>query len=223
MKPEKSAIESWEDAYLRFETPAEEIAKFQKRLNGFHQSNWPRESSVVELFCGSGNGLVALENLGFTDITGIDISASLLSKYGGTAKTIVADCRDIPVPDSSVDIAIVQGGLHHLEGLKTDFPRTLEEVSRILKPGGRFVVVEPWMTLFLWFIHFVTLDFKAFNGLYSKFSAFHDMVRLEEETYIPWLANPAWIRTEFSRVFAREKETIGWGKLSAIYRTRLTT
>jgi ubiquinone/menaquinone biosynthesis C-methylase UbiE len=220
MAAEPSTVSAWEDAYIRFETPAEEIAKFQKRLNRFNQQAWARDTQIVELFCGSGRGLVALESLGFKNLTGIDISPRLLQQYEGCGKTITADCRSIPLPDNKFDIAIVQGGLHHLQTLKKDLPTSLKEVNRILKPGGRFYVVEPWLTPFLKFVHFVTLDFRLFNRISGKFSAFHDMVRLEEDTYIPWLSSPNWIKAEFLQVFDAESVKIGWGKLSATYRTR---
>ena len=56
----------WESAYLRFETPEEEIGKFIGRLNRLGAAQWPRGTEIVELFCGRGNGLIALERLGFT-------------------------------------------------------------------------------------------------------------------------------------------------------------
>lgn len=223
MAADLTTVSAWEDAYLRFETPAAEIAKFQKRLNGFQQNKWPRDAKIVELFCGSGQGLVALESLGFENLTGIDISSRLLHKYQGSGKTVTADCRSIPLLDNQFDIAIVQGGLHHLPNLRTDLPTSLTEVHRILKPGGHFVVVEPWLTPFLWFVHFITLDFRLLNCVSGKLSAFHDMVRLEEDTYIPWLDSANWIKAEFLRFFDEKSVKIGWGKLAAIYKTRVAS
>src|SRR5437762_12555511 len=49
----------WEAAYLRFETPEEEIRKFIGRLNRLGARQWPSDAEIVELFCGRGNGLVA--------------------------------------------------------------------------------------------------------------------------------------------------------------------
>ncbi len=55
-----------------------------------------------------GNGLVALERLGFTHIEGVDLSPRLLEQYKGPAKCTVADCRKLPFPDLSKDVLIVQ-------------------------------------------------------------------------------------------------------------------
>jgi hypothetical protein len=49
----------WEAAYLRFETPEQEIRKFEKRLLRLGAGAWPRDLRIVELFCGRGNGLRA--------------------------------------------------------------------------------------------------------------------------------------------------------------------
>src|SRR3982074_2773992 len=53
----------WEAAYLRFESPEEEIRKFIKRLTRLGAPQWPRDAEIVELFCGRGNGLIALQRL----------------------------------------------------------------------------------------------------------------------------------------------------------------
>jgi hypothetical protein len=63
----------WEAAYLRFETPEQEVRKFRNRLPRLGSSRWPRDAKVVELFCGRGSGLLALRTLGFEDIEGIDL------------------------------------------------------------------------------------------------------------------------------------------------------
>ena len=51
--------QTWEAAYLRFETPEEERRKFLRRLRILGAPHWPRDAEVVELFCGRGNGLRA--------------------------------------------------------------------------------------------------------------------------------------------------------------------
>src|ERR1700675_2726029 len=110
----KQGIDPWEAAYLRFETPEEEIRKFIERLRRLGVSQWPRQTNVVELFCGRGNGLHALARLGFRNIEGVDLSPRLLAEYKGEARCYESDCRALPFAEQSKDAAIVQGGLHHL-------------------------------------------------------------------------------------------------------------
>jgi hypothetical protein len=64
----------WEEAYLRFESPEEEIRKFIGRLKFMGATKWPRNAKIVELFCGRGSGLRALHQLGFSEVEGIDLS-----------------------------------------------------------------------------------------------------------------------------------------------------
>src|ERR1700757_175883 len=142
-------IDPWEAAYLRFETPEEEMHKFTERLRKLGVNEWPRGTNIVELFCGRGNGLHALARLGFRNIEGVDWSPRLLAEYMGEARCHAADCRELPFAEKSKDAAIVQGGLHHLPVLLDDLERVFIELKRVLRPNGHVVFVEPWLTPFL--------------------------------------------------------------------------
>ena len=98
-------------------------------------------------------GLHALTRLGFHHVEGVDLSSSLALRYAGPARIHVADCRRLPFVDSSKDIVVVQGGLHHLQELPADLRQTLAEAHRVLRDGGLFLTVEPWSTPFLRFVH----------------------------------------------------------------------
>ena len=117
----------WEDAYLRFETPEQEIRKFIGRLKFMSAMKWPRNANIVELFCGRGSGLLALHQLGFSQVEGIDLSPSLAAEYAGPGKVLVGDCRQLPFENASKDMLIVQGGLHHLPVLPDDLDQVLAE------------------------------------------------------------------------------------------------
>src|SRR6266851_4504114 len=150
------SLDPWEAAYLRFESPEEEIHKFIARLNRLGAPQWPRNAEIVELFCGRGNGLIALQRLGFTRLEGVDLSPRLLAQFKGSAKCTVADCRNLPFADRSKDVLVVQGGLHHLPNLPSDLDQTFSEMQRMLRKNGRVLFVEPWRTPFLTFIHFIS-------------------------------------------------------------------
>src|SRR5579872_2389451 len=53
----QTAVDPWEAAYLRFETPEQEIQKFIGRLETLGVAEWSRQARIVELFCGRGGGL----------------------------------------------------------------------------------------------------------------------------------------------------------------------
>jgi len=140
--PSAPLSDPWEAAYLRFETREQETQKFIGRLNRLGAPQWPRDSEIVELFCGRGNGLIALGRLGFTRIEGVDLSPRLVAHYRGPAKCIVGDCRQLPFEDCSKDVLIVQGGLHHLPTLPGDLEQTFSEIHRVLRPGGVFLAFD---------------------------------------------------------------------------------
>ncbi len=90
---------AWEAAYKRFETPEQEIQKFIGRLTRFGFADLLKQARIVEIFCGRGNGLVALERMGFTNLEGVDLSDSLLEEYQGPASCIwriASTCRCKP-------------------------------------------------------------------------------------------------------------------------------
>lgn len=204
--------ETWEAAYKRFETPAEEIRKFHKRYQRLNCDRWSRDWEVVELFCGRGNGMVALEQLGFHRLEGVDLSGTLLAEYGGPAKTYVADCRQLPFADQSRDLMVVQGGLHHLPVIPEDLETVLQEVRRTLRPQGKFVVVEPWRTPFLRLVHFAC-GFSWLRRAWPKLDALHVMTLHELTTYEQWLGAPQPILHLFQKYFDVQICRIGWGKL----------
>jgi len=202
----------WEAAYARFETPEQEIAKFVRRLRGFGAEQWDKHLSIVELFCGRGSGLVAWQRLGFSRLEGVDISASLLRRYTGTAQLYQGDCRCLQLASASRDVICVQGGLHHLPTLPDDLVATIEEVARVLRPGGRFVVVEPWRTPFLDFVH-TLVGQPAIRRMWGKLDALGCMIERERETYFNWLGRPREILGMLGQSFEPQLQRASRGKL----------
>jgi SAM-dependent methyltransferase len=212
-----SCSEAWEQAYRRFESRGDEIAKFKRRLLALGAADWDRSDRIVELFCGRGSGLEALRQLGFRSIEGIDLSERLLRGGGGAARKYVADCRDLGfLPSQSRDRVIVQGGLHHLASLP-DLAACLAEARRILRPGGALLVVEPWITPFLSFVHW-TARRRLARRLWPRLDALQTMIEHERETYESWLAQPREILATFAAHFALERVERAWGKVMIVGR-----
>jgi len=210
---------AWEEAYLRFETPKQEVRKFQGRLELLGANGWSRSSRIVELCCGRGSGLQALRSFGFQHIEGLDLSPALVATYEGPGVIILGDVRVLPFSDRSRDILIVQGGLHHLGDLRADLPRALTEAARVLAPDGRFVMVEPWLTPFLRIVHAVSETAIA-RRLSRKVDAFATMTDHERPTYEAWLSQPQTILAELRARFQTERHIVGWGKLMFVGRPR---
>jgi SAM-dependent methyltransferase len=204
--------DQWEEAYLRFETPEEETRKFVRRLKYMGAGQWPRNARIVELFCGRGGGLHALDRLGFYELEGIDWSAALIAEYTGPGKVQVGDCRQLPFRDGSRDILIVQGGLHHLHVLPDDLDRVLGEAGRVLNERGLLLLVEPWRTPFLSFVHTVCRN-RIIRRISPKVDALATMIDGERETYEQWLRRPELILHSLHRAFVSEREHFRWGKI----------
>jgi ubiquinone/menaquinone biosynthesis C-methylase UbiE len=205
------APDPWEAAYLRFETPEQEIQKFIARLNRLGAPQWPRDAEIMELFCGRGNGLIALQRLGFTRIEGVDLSPRLIAQFKGSAKCTVADCRKLPFAEGSKDVLIVQGGLHHLPTLPGDLDQTFSEMQRVLRTTGRVVLVEPWLTPFLRSVHSVSKN-PLVRRLSNKMDALAAMIEFERPIYDQWLGQPELIKKIARAHFIPVHESFAWGK-----------
>lgn len=207
----------WENAYQRFETPEEERKKFLHRLKEFGVHRWARDLEVLEIFCGRGNALHVWSDLGFRRLEGVDLSRRLLEAYAGPAQLYVGDCRDIRLPNASRDVIAVQGGVHHLPDLRQDLPRVFAEVARVLRPGGRFLVVEPWWTPFLRLVHSGQNN-RLLRRCWARYDALATMTEREATTYFRWLGESEFILAEFRRHFLVESQQINWGKWRAVGR-----
>ena len=205
----------WEDAYNRFETETEEIQKFQKRLNFLGARNWNPDAKIVDLFCGSGRNLVCLERMGFKNLHGVDLSPRLLSRYSGKAELYVGDATELTFPDSWADIVIIQGGLHHLPNLPNDLEKCTSEIHRILRPNGLFIMVEPWLTSFLAFVHWCC-DMKSLKRISSKIDALSIMIYEEKITYFSWLYKADEITKILDSRFNNISTAKKWGKIMRI-------
>jgi ubiquinone/menaquinone biosynthesis C-methylase UbiE len=177
----------WEAAYSRFESTEEEKLKFRRRLVAMGVSGLSRDLRVADLFCGRGSNLAVLEEMGFADVSGVDLSPDLLSRYRGRAKLYVGDCRDLRFADASMDLVMVQGGLHHLPRLPEDLDRCLGEIARILAPGGIVLFVEPCLTPYLRLAH-ACCGVPLLRRLSPRLDALAVMIAHERQTYESWLS-----------------------------------
>lgn len=104
-------------------------------------------ASVLELGCGTGSFTrFLLESLPQVHLTACDISPvtieRIAERYGSHPNTrfLAADACSLSLPPASFDAVVGNSVLHHLPLLAA-----LNEVRRVLKPGGRFWFSEPNM------------------------------------------------------------------------------
>jgi len=100
---------------------------------------------ALDAGCGTGEFTVRLAKSGL-DVVGLDISKKSIEFVNRYAKRnnlringVVGDLEKLPFQSSSFDYCFCFGTLHHF----LDFRNALEELHRVLKIGGKIVVVEP--------------------------------------------------------------------------------
>ena len=106
-----------------------------------------RTPEVLDVACGTGDFSIALARAG-ARVTGIDLSQGMLDVMAGKVEEAglsgqitqcQGDCEALPFEDGSFDCVTVAFGVRNFEHLE----KGLQEMRRGLRPGGRFVVLEP--------------------------------------------------------------------------------
>ncbi len=107
-----------------------------------------RNLRVLEPGVGTGRIALPLAMAGH-HITGVDISLAMLNRCAQRAFALdvadriglmQADATDVPVPDRSFDLGVIAQLLY----LVKDWPAVLDELARVVKPGGYVVhLTEP--------------------------------------------------------------------------------
>jgi len=128
-----------------------------------------RRGEAADLGCGPGHLVIELARRSpGLHVTGIDLSDEMLAQGQDNARrTGVAervsfrqgDARQIPFPDASLDLVVSTLSLHHW----SDPVAVLDEIARVLRPGGSFLVFDlrrdmaaPFWLL-LWFVTHVVV------------------------------------------------------------------
>jgi SAM-dependent methyltransferase len=101
-----------------------------------------KNASVLDLCCGHGETLDVLYELGFRDLTGVDIHVPENMAADHRFAVVEQDaCNPTSVPDRSKDWVLVLHALHHLETPER-IGLLMDNVYRILKPGGRVSFID---------------------------------------------------------------------------------
>jgi len=119
----------------------DEFAKLARRI----ADQLPRGSSVLEVAPGPGYFCIELAKLGNYSITGLDIShtfVEIASKKADEARVRVdfrqGNASSMPFVDNSFDFLLCRAAFKNF----AQPVRALQEMCRVLKPGGRGIIID---------------------------------------------------------------------------------
>ncbi len=111
-----------------------------------------RPERVLDLCCGTGDLAITLARLAKdnTEVTGVDFSRPMLEKAaqkagraGGSKLSFISgDIASIPFPGAHFDCVGTSFAFRNLSYKNPLAGRYVAEVLRVLKPGGRFIIIE---------------------------------------------------------------------------------
>ena len=100
---------------------------------------------VLDLCCGTGDLLFALESECHAEVLGCDFSHPMLvlarqkaARGGVLAHFMEADALRLPLPDASLDLVATAFGFRNL----ANYRHGLGEIARVLRPGGVAAILE---------------------------------------------------------------------------------
>lgn len=158
------------DPHARADKPARVQAMFgaiagrydlNNRLHSFGlDQRWRRRAvrlarvdgttDVIDVACGTGDLTEAFAAAGCRSVIGIDYTPQMLDlarakssartrRFGGAVPTYRhGDATCLELPDASADVVSIAFGIRNVG----DVPKALGEFRRVLRPGGRLVVLE---------------------------------------------------------------------------------
>lgn len=97
----------------------------------------PPGSVVLDIACGTGDLCREVSAGGLLPI-GVDLSFGMLAAARTSAPLLQGDALGLPFPDGSVDGVTCGFALRNF----VDLPRFLDEVARVVRPGGRIALLE---------------------------------------------------------------------------------
>jgi SAM-dependent methyltransferase len=104
---------------------------------------WCRDKDVLDVASGEGYGTALLAQVARRAV-GVEIAPDVVDHASGAYKAnnlnfVVGDARSLPVPDATVDVVTSFETIEHF----AEQSRFLNEVKRVLRPGGLFIVSTP--------------------------------------------------------------------------------
>jgi ubiquinone/menaquinone biosynthesis C-methylase UbiE len=148
----------------------------------------PSGRDVLELGCGSGYAAKLISLANPKSYFGVDIMEEQIALAAGRGLPsnftfIAGDAADLSrFDDNSKDDVMIFGALHHIP----EWKKVIEEVSRVLKPGGKFFIDDPNARFVLLCMKFMRMEHDEaglfdLNDLHAELGARGMEVRQTEK------------------------------------------
>jgi ubiquinone/menaquinone biosynthesis C-methylase UbiE len=159
------------------------------------------ERRILDIGCGTGRfAIEVLRRYPDAQVFGLDLSSRMLDQCwqrfqeaGGSLQLVRGDSERLPFGDNSFDVVTCSHSFHHYPSQS----RVLSEMHRVLKPGGRLMIIDGdrdrWWGRFLFdgIVVFLEgpvhhLSSRAFRSLYRQFG-FEDISQKRRRGLLPFL------------------------------------
>jgi demethylmenaquinone methyltransferase/2-methoxy-6-polyprenyl-1,4-benzoquinol methylase len=101
--------------------------------------------TALDVACGTGDVALAIRAAGAREVIGLDFSPVMIEAARAKARErtsdvhfLVGDAMALPFAANSFDACTVAFGLRNMP----DYPAAIAEMTRVLRPGGKFICLE---------------------------------------------------------------------------------
>jgi pseudaminic acid biosynthesis-associated methylase len=106
----------------------------RSEMNRKFLSDVPKDARILEVGCNLGNQLVLLQNLGYTNLYGVEVQEYAIEAARARTRNIqlaLASAFDLPYEDGYFDLVFTAGVLIHIS--PQDLPVAMDEIHRCSK------------------------------------------------------------------------------------------
>ena len=171
----KLESEAWKELYLADVQRERRMRAMPAKMARLGLKGVSRDAKILDLCCGSGETLVTLYEMGFRDLSGVDLTIPDDVIHDTRFNIGRGDALDTRLPANQYDWVLNVHAMHHFASARS-VDRFLEEACRLLKPGGKLGIIDfsntPQIRLAFWFfrqnVGLITPYLKYFGKLIQE-------------------------------------------------------